>query len=161
MVDRYGDAIEADLHHHYQLDLLDFFRGRHSWRKLANLLKRLPSTSQMVEALADDDEVGEAALRELEAEQKGKKPKGKSGPRLSEYSADVARLDVISDQLQGIQRVLAMMATHKPQAQIRPARRPETAFDRAKWRARVNRHDALVSEVEAAQARFREKQQTQ
>ena len=36
--------------------MLDFFRGRHSWRKLRSLLDRLPSHSQYRAAVAQDDE---------------------------------------------------------------------------------------------------------
>lgn len=47
----HGDAIEADLHRFYHLDLLDFERGDLSVRKLAVLVRQLPADSALSRAL--------------------------------------------------------------------------------------------------------------
>ena len=50
LLSEHGEALEADLHRYYQLDLLDLFRGRLSWRKLAVLVRHLPLDSATVQA---------------------------------------------------------------------------------------------------------------
>lgn len=46
------DVIEADLHRHYAVDILDVFRGLLSWRKLRVLIEQLPADSFTKHALA-------------------------------------------------------------------------------------------------------------
>lgn len=135
--------IEADLHHEYGLDLLDFFRGRHSWRKLANLIRQLPSWSLTTEAMVNDDE-----LVEMLAQQ----PSTGSGPRVSEYTPEVARLDLLVDRLSELIAVSVQVAGGKA-PRVRPAKRPETAYSRADKRRTEQRIGSLIAEVEAAQRR--------
>jgi hypothetical protein len=47
----HGDAIEADLQHHYHLDLCDLYRGKLSLRRLGVLVRRLPATSELVKSI--------------------------------------------------------------------------------------------------------------
>lgn len=49
--------MEADLLHHYQVDLGDLFTGRLTWRRLKVLVVGLPRTSNFAHAV-----LGEAAL---------------------------------------------------------------------------------------------------
>ena len=46
-IDRYGEAIEWDLHERLGLDLVALVRSR-SWAKLARLIDRLPSDSHYI-----------------------------------------------------------------------------------------------------------------
>jgi hypothetical protein len=139
--------IEADLHHEYGLDLLDFFRGQYSWRKLENLIRRLPSWSLTTEAMANDDD-----LAEVMADQ----PQGPStGPRLSEYTPEAARLDVLTDRVGELIGVVMQVAGGNA-PRLRPARRPDTALARAEKRRVDKRMGSLVAEVEAAQQRWSE-----
>lgn len=135
--------IEADLHHEYGLDLLDFFRGRHSWRKLSNLIRQLPSWSLTTEAMVNDDE-----LVEMLAQQ----PSTSGGPRVSEYTPEVARLDLLVDRLSELIAVSVQVAGGKA-PRVRPAKRPETAYSRADKRRTEQRIGSLIAEVEAAQRR--------
>ena len=50
LLSEHGEALEADLHRYYQLDLLDLFRGRLTWRKLGVLVRHLPLDSATVQA---------------------------------------------------------------------------------------------------------------
>lgn len=145
-VDRYGEAIEADLHHEYGVDLLDFFRGRYSWRKLRVLMQKLPSTSLMNEAMAQDDELAAEFIGTIEDH---KDP----GPRLTEYTLTVERLDVLSDQIKSLAATIISVAGGKP-GQPRPAKRPETALSRARDARALARHNSLLDEVAAAQERW-------
>ncbi|MGY4543256.1 hypothetical protein ACVWY0_003189 [Arthrobacter sp. UYNi723] len=126
------------------LDLLDFFRGRHSWRKLANLVRQLPSSSRTTEAMANDDELAEMLVDQP--------TKGDSGPRVSEYSPEAARLDVLVDRISELIAVSIQVAGGKA-PRVRPVKRPETAFSRAQKRRSEQRIGSLIAEVEAAQQR--------
>lgn len=136
--------VEADLHHEYGLDLLDFFRGRHSWRKLSNMIRQLPSWSLTTEAMADDDD-----LADMMADQ----PQSSSAPRVSEYTPEVARLDLLLDRVTELIGVSIQLAGGKA-PRMRPAKRPETAFTRALKRRTEQRIGSLIAEVEAAQHRW-------
>jgi hypothetical protein len=108
------------------------------------MIRQLPSSSRLVEAMANDDELA-SSLAEPEGDG--------SGPRLSEYTADVARLDIVSDLLKELISVVVSVAGGKP-PRVKPARRPETAFDRQAKRRREQRIGSLIAEVEAAQQRW-------
>lgn len=143
--------IEYDLHG-LGLDLLDFFRGRHSWRKLAAMIVQLPSSSRTAEAMANDDEMAEKIA--------GQKYRD-TGPRLSEYTPVVARLDVLADRIAELIALTVQVNNKNGKApRVRPARRPETAITRAERRRAQRKYNALVDEVTAAQQRFEQRQAT-
>ena len=149
MVDRYGDEVEADLHREYGLDLLDFFRGLYSWRKLRNLIEKLPSRSLTTEAIINDDDVAQQVLA-------SKKPDAPdTGPRVSEYTPEVQRLDDLKDLIVNMTATIVAVAGGKPRPG-RPSRRPETAFTRALKAQSMAKHHSLLAEVEQAQARWLE-----
>jgi hypothetical protein len=50
-VDEHAEALEADLLRHYGVDLLDWYRGRLSSRRLAVLVKHLPRDSVTLDGL--------------------------------------------------------------------------------------------------------------
>lgn len=125
------------------LDLIDFFRGRYSWRKLANLVRQLPSSSRTTEAMANDDELADSL---------GDQPAGDSSPRISEYTPEVARLDVLVDRMSELISATIQVAGGKA-PRVKPAKRPETAFSRAQKRRTDQRIGSLIAEVEAAQQR--------
>lgn len=145
-VDRYGEAIEADLHREYGVDLLDFFRGRYSWRKLRVLMQKLPSTSLMNEAMAQDDELAREFADTI-GDHKD------TGPRLAEYTLAVERLDVLSDKVSSLTATVVSAFGGKP-GRLRPAKRPETAFTRVRDERVRSRHNSLLSEVATAQERW-------
>lgn len=145
-VDRYGESLEYDLHHFLGLDLLDFFRGRFSWRKLHSLIGKLPSTSLSQEAMAQDDELAGESVGAL-ADHKD------TGPRLAEYSQESQRLDVVTDLLQSL-IVTTVAANGGKPSRVRPAKRPETAFTRAKAAMEQARFTGLLDEVAEAQKRW-------
>ena len=147
LVERYGDAIEYDLHAVFGLDLLDFFRHRYTWRKLDTLLAQLPSGSAFWAARADDDEAAAAVLKANQ----GRRPAG-GAPPLTEMSTTNQLLLDLLDMQQVIVQRLTSLAGHKP-GTIRPAPRPDTGMSRAKRRVEEQRVEDLVSEAYAAQAR--------
>lgn len=147
LVERYGDAIEYDLHAVFGLDLVDFFRHRYTWRKLDTLLAQLPSGSAFWAARADDDEAAAAVLRA----NKGKRPKGSPPPLTEMTTTNQLLLDLLDMQQVIVQRLTAL-AGHKP-GQIQPSPRPDTGMSRAARQAEVRTVEDLVAEAHAAQAR--------
>ena len=150
-VDRYGEAIEFDLHAVFGLDLIDFFRRRYSWRKLAALIGQLPSTSRFVQAVLEDEE---RAAEQLAAEREAKKagrPVVAPLPMLprSEYSTEAAKLDAVAALLGGILSVLTG-GKYTPRDPVVP----ETARDRLLERESRRRVEALMGEVFEAQRRW-------
>lgn len=145
LVDRYGEEVEADLHAEYRLDLLDFFRGAYSWRKLHALVKRLPQSSRLAVAMADDDELVKGLdLSSL---------KGRGGrPPLAGYSPEAQRLDNVVDAVNALTRVVLQVVGERPPP-AHPVTRPETALTRAERAASEARLGSLVDEVAEAQAR--------
>ena len=147
LIERYGNAIEYDLHAVFGLDLLDFFRHRYTWRKLDVLLAQLPSGSAFWAARADDDEAAAAVLRAS----KGAKPKGGPPPLTEMTRTNQLLLDLLDMQQVIVQRLTAL-AGHKP-GSIHPAPRPDTGMSRAARQAEVRSVEDLVAEAHAAQAR--------
>lgn len=147
LIERYGDAIEYDLHAVFGLDLLDFFRHRYTWRKLDVLLAQLPSGTAFWAARADDDEAAAAVLRAS----KGAKPKGGPPPLTEMTRTNQLLLDMLDMQQVIVQR-LTVLAGHKP-GSIHPAPRPDTGMSRAARQAEVRSVEDLVAEAHAAQAR--------
>jgi hypothetical protein len=108
------------------------------------MIQRLPSSSRYVEAMANDDEFA-ASFLDTPA-------KTDTGPQLSEYTPEVARLDLLLDRLSEL--ISATIQVNGGKApRIRPAKRPETAFSRLEKRRTEQRIGSLIAEVEAAQER--------
>lgn len=53
LIEEHGNAIEADLMRYYGIDLLDFYRGDISPRRVGVLVKQLPPESALSRALND------------------------------------------------------------------------------------------------------------
>ncbi len=148
MVDRYGEAIEADLHRVFGLDLLDFFRGRYSWRKLLALLASLPAASAYGHARAMDRDYARQVMAMPKSEVD-------SGVPFAEYTPEAAALDTISDLLQAVVERLDVANGQKP-ARLQPAQRPVTAFELERRAQAAARMASLIDEVTAAQQRWAE-----
>lgn len=129
------------------MDLLDFFRGRYSWRKLRVLLTRLPVASAYRQAVLDDPEVAEFLASHDDED--GPPP----SPPLSQWTPEVAHLARISDQIQALRIAVIAGNGGKPPGFI-PERRPSTGVDRLALRRELAKHDDLVAEVKAAQERW-------
>lgn len=145
LVDRYGSAIEADLHAVYGLDLLDFFRGKHPWGKLARLLGHLREGTSFRTAQARDEELARALARDT------RKPKA-SGLPLSEMGTTnqllVANLDALSVLLMRVEQALGM----KP-PKFKPVAVEHPALTRVREQVEQEHFDSLLAEAEEAQRR--------
>lgn len=138
LIQRYGGAIEADLHHHYRLDLLGLWRGTLSPRKVLTLIDHLPATSNYIAAVAGDDQL---------ASQQGEHASpGPQGPRLQDWTPEAAALAAVVDRLGELIRIQIARAGKKPPP-VRAYPRPVTAADRAHIRRRHQQHRELVARV--------------
>lgn len=94
--------------------------------------------------MADDDELADRILRA----QRGQ-PQEKTKPprrRLSDWSPTVEMLTAILDRLGELTQAVAALGGAKPR-KVPRAPYPQTAFDRARNRRRVENHQTLVSRV--------------
>jgi hypothetical protein len=66
LVAAHHERLEADLQHHYRIDLRDLWRGGLSLRRLGVLVKGLPPESLTVSALADQVDPDRLAEPEFE-----------------------------------------------------------------------------------------------
>ena len=137
----------------YQLDLIDFFRvvgGQRvrSWRKLDNLVRqlRLSDKSALVEAQAQDPDHAKWVLSQPE--------RPWAGPAVSDFTPDHAMLVEIRDSLAELRAVLVASIPGNKYRPPVPSRRPSTAISRARAAASKAKHNSLVDEVKAAQARW-------
>jgi hypothetical protein len=115
------------------VDLLDLWRDKISVRKVLNLVDRLPSGSQYISAIVDDEDLADAVDAAAQ-----------STPSVSEWSPTVAALAVIADRLATLINVQVARGGGKP-GQVDPYPRPVTAAQRVRGRRRMERHQRLVS----------------
>lgn len=112
----------------------------------------MPHTSLYVEAMVNDPELAEEEISREAERRKANAPDPKAGPRPSEYTNEVARLDLVVELLQAVNGNLMRLGGEKA-PKIREQPRPVTAISQARDRARWTRHNDLLDEVEQARAR--------
>jgi hypothetical protein len=137
LIQRYGKAIEYDLAR-MGIDLAQQWRSRR-WRKLLNLIDRLPRNSAYVEALAEDDELAQQLSSQP-------RPNVRSVRRMTEWSVEVELLSVVADRLAELAQVVATSRGAK-RTRVAPMPRPLTAGQRLEVRQRHSKHLSLVSRV--------------
>lgn len=124
-----------------RLDLAVEWRRRR-WRRLLNVIDRLPRDSRYVEEVTQDEEVAEQLLENPPKELTSKK----SFRRMSEWSPVVELLTVCVNRLAELTQAVAALGGAKPR-KIPPAPLPETAMDKVRRRRRDRNHKALVALV--------------
>lgn len=173
MLDRYGEAIEADFHRFYGgLDVVDVLRvdqvetaagvrgrRRMSLRKFRALVEQLPRHSAKAAAQADDDEHIQELMAyaeqspQLMAEIKRAR---KRKPTLEGYTPEAQRLDQLTVAVDRVFHLLdAVLAGGKQK--LPPLVLPETAHDRWERKQSESRMNDLFAEVAQAQQRWRAK----
>jgi hypothetical protein len=111
------------------VDLATEWRSRR-WRRLLNLIDRLPANSHLSDAMAQDEDA-ESSERVV---------------RFSEGSPERDALERVVDTLQIAVAAIVASAGQKPPA-FRPGPRPVTEVDRLRERDRVVAHRALVKRL--------------
>jgi hypothetical protein len=122
-----------------RLDLAVEWRSRR-WRRLLNIIDRLPRDSAYIDALSQDDEFAAAYARDDDDSS------AKPVRRMAEWSPSVEILTLILDRLGEVVQAVAALGGVKPRKLPR-APRPVTASERLASRRRHEGHKALVSRV--------------
>lgn len=111
------------------------------WARLLELIDRLPRDSRYTQAVSLDEEYAAMLVEKF-----GVNPKP-SPPPMSEYSFEYEALLNITDQLQAI--YIAFLGANSKKGsqvpQMKPAARPETAFEKAKHRSNQAVYERLES----------------
>lgn len=136
----YRKAIQWDLHAIHGLDLNTEWRARR-WRRLVDFIDGLPTHSHFAEAMSNDEELAEAIL-----DQPDDGPPKKPTRRLSEFSADVEVLSVLTDRVTELINVTVASRGGKPR-KVPPMPRPATAVQRVRSRRQYDKHKWTVARV--------------
>lgn len=152
LIDRYGDAIEYDLHTRAGLDLLDFFRGKYTWRKLLVIVDHLPTGSAYWTARAADEELAEEIAEQDRQDEKAGRVRPPAAPPLSDMTLTNQLLMTLVDLQDVAVNRLERLLGGRP-SPPRPLPRPLTAVDKAKELREATRVKDLIAEVAEAQAR--------
>jgi hypothetical protein len=142
LLDRYGDALEADLFT-AGWDLLDYFRGVRPWPQLLRLVDHLPPLSHFRRAIADDDDLARRAALSAAG-------RAVSGPpRLSQWTEMDDLRATLMDGFQLVQ--LAIASAHTPKGKsppkFRPTTRPRTAWQRDQKRRDEAAHQDIRAQL--------------
>lgn len=124
-----------------RLDLAAEWRARR-WRRLLNIIDRLPRDSAYIEALTEDEQLAEQLLRRQTGQPAAAKPRR----RMSDWSPTVEMLTAILDRLGELTQAVAALGGAKPR-QVPRAPYPVTAADRVRNRKRHEQHRSLVSRL--------------
>lgn len=142
MIDRYGEALTADLRREYGVRLLDLFTGDLLPSEMLAYIDHLPPHSALAEAQALDEELAEEFA---DAERTTR------APRITEWSPEVDVGYAILDRLGEVIQAVAAAGNLKV-PDFSPAPRPKTAAEKVEKRRINEQFDALVSEIEAARS---------
>lgn len=135
---RYGRQIEYDLQRELGVDAQKLWRKR-KWRKLLSHIDMLPQATQTRQAmLADPEHIAMI----LEAQEKyGLKA---SGPPMSEYTPEAARLDGVIDAIHALSYITAKANGAKGGQPPRPQPRPTSIIDDERHRKTMEKSKSVA-----------------
>jgi len=122
-----------------RLDLATEWRSRR-WRRLLNIIDRLPRNSAYCEALTEDEELAEQVLKGPDPQQTAPRR------RMADWSPTVEMLTAILDRLGELTLAVAARRGAKP-GKLPRGPYPTTAVERVRARKRIENHRALVARV--------------
>lgn len=122
-----------------RLDLATEWRRRR-WRRLLNIIDRLPRDSAYFEALCEDEDL---AVRMAGMPEPKKR---QATRRMGEWSPTVEILTAILDRLAELTQAVAALGGAKPR-KVPRAPHPVTAVERVRTRNRQRSHESLVARV--------------
>lgn len=148
LMERYGDAIEADLQRIYRVDVLDVFRGRLTVRKALNFIDRCPPSAEWKAEYAQDDELAarHAAYDDGEVGRD-------AGVPLTQWTP-LVELATLQCELIG-HLIAVTSAAHSKDGTVHappPLPRPVRALDRLEKVLQEDAFQSLLRNIEQAQA---------
>lgn len=117
--------MEADLLHHYGVDLVDVWRGRLSVRKALNLIDRLPRATHYRHELAHDED-----LARLMADRFDGVSAGSSDVPLTEWTPEAELLTYVCERIGGLASIMSAAFGDGKVRSLPPMPRPSRALDR-------------------------------
>lgn len=141
---KFGEALEADFARNYPgVDAAELWRARR-WRRLDNLIYRLPPASLYREQILNDPEL----VRAMVARQAEEDSQEKKGIAISEYTTPVSVLRDVVGELRLLRAVLIGVNSkggRMPRVESYPG--PITAVTEAQFWVRKAAHDSLTARV--------------
>lgn len=122
------------------MDLLDFFRGKYSWRKLQTLIGQLPAFSRYKLAIQNDEERAEQILEVLDQDEELRA----RDVSITEWSEFKEFERNIVNRLMLLEHTVAQVQSRKRIRQPKLIPGPLTALDRVERR----RRDESMGELE-------------
>lgn len=127
LLSKHAKAVEADLLRYFSIDLMDLWRGRLSFRRLAVLIRYLPSESWTQTALRDEREHDLSDLIADEPEAPAKfGPWALENYQLAQLRDEIAELRFVVARTAGSENYPEPQPTPRPGAN-RPIRRQTAA----------------------------------
>ena len=124
----------------------ELWRARR-WQQILRLIDQLPRASRYNEAVSNDPEHVEMII---EARRKSNAPVQK-GPRVSEYTAVVERLDTLIDAINSnTATTIAAAGTRPPKVHLQP--RPQTAYAEIEYRTNLKALERLTARIKRKRA---------
>ena len=139
----YAEAIEADLHEVYRVDLGELWRARR-WRKLLGLVDRLRRHTHFSEVVSQDEDLARMLLDAEEAEKR--QNAATSSRRMAEFTVEAELLSVVADRLAEILQVQVAQKGGRSRA-IKPQPRPKTAVAELRYRREMKHVDFTLDRV--------------
>lgn len=139
----YAEAIEADLHEVYGLDLGELWRARR-WRKLLGLVDRLRRHSHFSEVVSMDEKLAKVLLDAEAAEKKTNL--ATPTRRMSEFTVEAELLSVVADRLAEVLQVQVAQKGGRARA-AKPQPRPKTAIGELRHQREMKHVDFTLDRV--------------
>lgn len=151
LVDNYQSALNNDLSVYTHLDLGELWRGRH-WKKLLDLIDRLPPHSWYNSSVSNDEEHAQMIAQSLAARKADSDAAEDRGPSLTTWTPEVAVLTNVLDAVRDVQHAVyaaqyGKKAGDPPKRSPRPVTALERAMKRAEYQRRKAAHESIVARV--------------
>jgi len=139
MLEKYGDAVQVDLHRHFRLSFTELWHQRR-WTDILRLIDHMPQDSHMNRLLTNDEEYMTAVLK--------RKKGGSSGPgrpSMADWSQTNSMLAQLIDAVNKNTAVAQAAANPKaPQPKVDPYPRPETVTEKVEKKIQRDAHEEMV-----------------
>lgn len=156
LLERYGEAVTADLAHEYPgVSVGDIFTGARTVDEVMTLVDLLPRTSRLAEAIDQDDELAEIMAGTPVADE----PTDGDAPRRTEFTLEAKLLTELVNRVSSLLEALGSMSGQS--LSIPPLGGPVGARERLAARREDEQVDELVADIQRAHEEFRAQQAEQ
>jgi hypothetical protein len=144
LVGSYQRELEYDFAHELPGENFGQLWRSRRWKKLLELIDRLPRNSQYRQALMNDEEAAEQYLREFERDPEAVGSADDGRPPMAEFTLEAELLLDLVNEVKALRSEAISMETGKsPKMRFRKG--PMTAIERVRLRLDQEQHNDLVS----------------